>query len=170
MLKKIVLLISIFVMSYSSMDAQHISDFTAISGIAARELGDSISNIITKNDNIVAKLTVWENDTLPDKEMTPCMRNLVVYTLCQPSMYKSDMRVYSAFYADARLDIFSEGTFVTLELDYSIYKWRLIDNKGKQLCRHDLPDQNLLSLLHMLWQESKLINIKYGKYINAYEK
>lgn len=170
MVRKFILLIIVFVMSHSSLNAQNLSDFTAISSIATHELGDSISNIITKNDSIVAKLTVWENDTLPDKELPLCMRSLVVYTLCQPSMYRSDMRVYSAFYADARLDIFSNGTFVTLELDYSIYKWRLIDSEGKQLCRYDLPDQNLLSMLRMLWQESKLINIKYNKYINAYEK
>ncbi len=170
MLRKLVLLIIVFFLSHSSMDAQHVSDFTAISSIVTRELGDSISNLIIKNDSIVGKLTVWENDTLPDKKLPLCMRNLVIYTLCQPSMYKSDMRVYSAFYADVRLDIFSDGAFITLELDYSIYKWRLIDSEGKQICRHDLPDQNLLSMLRMLWQESRLINIKYSKYVNAYEK
>ena len=79
-------------------------------------------------------------------------------------MYSTDKRVYSAFYADVRLVIYKGDTILTIELDYNINKWRLIDDKGKQICRHDLKNSELLSLMHELWPESTNITIKYEKF------
>lgn len=151
-------------MSHVHIDAQHAMDFSTINQVIRHELGDSIAGLILSSDSIVGNLTVWEDDTLPDKSLSACMRNLVKYTLCKPSMYKSDKRIYASFYADVRLEIISQTESLVLELDYSTYKWRLLDG-GKQIYRHDLPDQAMLPLVHMIWPESKLINIKYNKYI-----
>lgn len=132
--------------------------------VIAKQIGDSVATVIMHADSIVANLTVWENDTLPPQTLSPCMRYIVQYTLCQPIMYQSDKRVYSAFYADARLVVRQGENVVFLELDYNINKWRLLDSYGKQICRHDLINMELLSLLHELWPESKNINVKYEEF------
>ena len=132
--------------------------------VMAKQIGISPAIVIMTADSIVANLTVWETDTLPPKVLSPCMCSIVQYILCQPIMYSSDKRVYSAFYADVRLVIYKDGKSLTLELDYNINKWKLTDEKGKQICRHDLKNSELLSMIHELWPESKNINIKFEKF------
>lgn len=132
--------------------------------VITKHIGVGPAGVIMGADSIVANLTVWENDTLPSKVLSPCMCSVVQYILCQPVMYSSDKRVYSAFYADVRLVIYKGDTIVTIELDYNINKWRLIDDKGKQICRHDLKNSELLSMMHELWPKSKNITIKYEKF------
>ena len=133
--------------------------------VIAKQIGVGTAEVIMNADSIVAILTVWENDRHPPKMLSPCMCSIVQYTLCQPVMYLTDKRVYSAFYADVRLVLYKDNTSLTLELDYNINKWRLIDDKGKQICRHDLKNSELLSMMHELWPESKNINIKYEKFV-----
>ena len=130
----------------------------------AKKIGVEPARIIMEADSIVANLTVWETDSFPPKLLSPCMCSVVQYTLCQPVMYLTDKRVYSAFYADVRLVVYKGNSFLTIELDYNINKWRLIDDSGKQICRHDLRNSELLTIMHELWPESKNINIKYGKF------
>ena len=84
--------------------------------------------------------------------------------MCQPVMYLKDKRMYSGFYADVKLVFIKENTFITLELDYNINKWRLIDEKGEQKCRHDLRNVELLTLFRELWPESENIKIKYDEF------
>lgn len=132
--------------------------------VISTQLGDCAAQIILDADSIVANLIVWETDSFPPKLLSPCMCSIVQYVLCQPVMYSEDKRVYSGFYADVRLVVYKGDTFLTIELDYNINKWRLIDAKGKQVCRHDLKNSELLSVMHELWPESKNINIKYEKF------
>ena len=140
------------------------NDNIPIDNVIVKQIGLDHARVIMDADSIVANPTVWENDTLPTKELSPCMRSIVQYTMCQPVMYSTDKRVYSAFYADVRLVIYKGDTILTIELDYNINKWRLIDDKGNQICRHDLRNSELLSLMHELWPQSKNINIKYEKF------
>ena len=163
MIKNLFLLFSLFVMALPTMANNHIGAFPK-DNVIAKQIGINFAEIVLSADSIVADLTVWENDTLPKKVLPPCKCSIVQYTLCQPIMYSTDKRVYSAFYADARLLIYKGKTFLTLELDYNINKWRLLDESGKQICRHDLKNSELLSLLHEIWPENKNINIKYEKF------
>lgn len=146
----------------TSLIAKKDSDLTDV--VIVKQIGAGNAETVMTADSIVAYLTVWENDTLPPKVLPPCKCSIVQYTLCQPIMYSTDKRVYSAFYADARLLIYKGKTFLTLELDYNINKWRLLDEDSKQICRYDLKNSELLSLLHKIWPESKNINIKYEKF------
>lgn len=168
MIKKILVVI-LAVMLHISVNAQSSMDYAPIEQVLKKELGDSVSNIILNSDSIVGHLTIWENDSLPDVSLSSCMCHIVKYTLCNPSMYKSDRRIYASFYADACFMITLQTKTLTLELDYSTYKWRLLDSDGKQVCRHDLPDQAMLPLLHIIWPESKIVNIKYNKYLQSNE-
>ena len=163
MIKNLLFLCSSFVMSLPAMSINNRGN-APIDSVIAKQIGGGAAEFILTADSIVADLTVWENDTLPQKVLPPCKCSIVQYTLCQPIMYSTDKRVYSAFYADARLIIYKGKTFLTLELDYNINKWRLLDESGKQICRHDLKNSELLSLLHEIWPESKNINIKYEKF------
>ena len=163
MIKNLFLLFSLFVMALPTM-ANNSKGTIPKDNVIAKQIGINFAEIILSADSIVANLTVWENDTLPQKVLPPCKYSVVQYTLCQPVMYSTDKRVYSAFYADARLFFYKAKTFLTLELDYNINKWRLLDESGKQICRHDLKNSELLSLLHEIWPESKNINIKYEKF------
>lgn len=160
--RKFILLISC-VMTITSLESVA-NDKVLTDNIIVKQIGVGPAGVIMGADSIVANLTVWENDTLPPKVLPPCMCSIVQYTLCQPIMYSSDKRVYSAFYADVRLVVFKGDTSLTLELDYNINKWRLIDDNGKQICRYDLKNSELLSMMHELWPESKNINIKYEKF------
>lgn len=160
--RKFILLISC-VMYITSMGAVS-NDEISTDNVIVKQIGVGPAGVIMNADSIVANLTVWENDTLPPKVLPPCMCSIVQYTLCQPVMYSTDKRVYSAFYADVRLVIYKGDTVLTIELDYNINKWRLIDDKGKQICRHDLKNSELLSLMHELWPESTNITIKYEKF------
>ena len=132
--------------------------------VIVKQIGAGPAGIIMGADSIVANLTVWESDSLLPKTLSPNMCSIVQYTLCQPVMYSTDKRIYSAFYADVRLLVYNGASFLTIELDYNINKWRLIDDKGKQICRHDLKNSELLTIMHELWPESKNINIKYKKF------
>lgn len=162
--RKFFLLISCF-LSITIMDLLA-SENDPSDNVITRQIGIGPAGVIMEADSIVANLTVWENDTLPPKVLSPCMCSVVKYTLCQPVMYSSDKRVYSAFYADAHLIIYKGDAILTLELDYNINKWRLMDGKGKQICRHDLKNSELLSMIHELWPDSKNINIKYEKFVD----
>lgn len=150
-------------MSITSLNSKA-NDKVPTDNVIVKQIGVGPADIIMGADSIVANLTVWENDTLPAKMLSPCMCSIVQYTLCQPVMYSSDKRVYSAFYADVRLVIYKEGKSLTLELDYNINKWKLTSENGKQICRHDLKNSELLSMMHELWPESKNFNIKYEKF------
>ena len=161
---KFILLIS-SVMALTSMTSVAVAqDKVPAGNVIAKKIGVEHAGVIMEADSIVANLTVWEVDSLPSITISPCMCSIVQYTLCQPIMYSSDKRVYSAFYADVSLLVYKGEVFLTIELDYNINKWRLIDNKGKQICRHDLKNSELLSMIHELWPESKNINIKYEKF------
>ena len=150
-------------MSITSLDSLA-NDKVPTDNVIVKQIGVGPADVIMDADSIVANLTVWENDTLPPKVLSPCMCSIVQYILCQPVMYSSDKRVYSAFYADVRLVIYKDGKSLTLELDYNINKWKLMDENGKQICRHDLKNSELLSMMHELWPESKNINIKFEKF------
>ena len=163
MIKRKLILFVIFIMALSTIANNHKGAIPK-DNVIAKQIGINFAEIILSADSIVADLTVWENDTLPQKVLPPCKCSIVKYTLCQPIMYSTDKRVYSAFYADAHLFFYKGKTFLTLELDYNINKWRLLDEDGKQICRHDLKNSELLSLLHEIWPESKNINIKYEKF------
>lgn len=148
----------------AEMNASNGNDFTPISNVFADKIGKENARLIFEADSIVAHLTIWETDSLPCKVLTPSDCSIVKYTLCQPVMFSTDKRIYSSFYADVRLVIYNGSSSLTLELDYNINKWRLMDEKGKQLCRYDLRYTELLSLFRMLWPESKNIKIKYEKF------
>ena len=163
MIKQKFILLIISAMALSSMASVN-KDKVTTNNVIAKKIGVEHACIIMEADSIVANLTVWETDSFPPKLLSPCMCSIVKYTLCQPVMYSTDKRVYSAFYADASLVIYKGDTFLTIELDYNINKWRLIDDKGKQMCRHDLKNSELLSMMYELWTESKNINIKYEKF------
>jgi len=163
MIKRELILFVIFIMVLPTM-ANNRKETIPKDNVIAKQIGINFAEIVLSADSIVADLTVWENDTLPQKVLPPCKCSIVQYTLCQPIMYSTDKRVYSAFYADARLKIYKDKSFLILELDYNINKWRLLDESGKQICRHDLKNSELLSLLHEIWPESKNINIKYEKF------
>lgn len=139
--------------------------FDNIKGRLVKEVGDSIANIVLSSKSFEATLTKWENDTFPPKTLTPHMISLVKYTLCQPSMFESDKRVYSAFYSDVQIQIGEGLKYITLELDYNINKWKLSDREGEEICRHDLRNSELLSLMHILWPKSSNLNIKYERLI-----
>lgn len=159
---------SIFLLfNVMSLSCMHLmaQDNAEIENVVSKQVGDSVATVIMHADSIVANLTVWESDTLSPRILSPCMCSIVQYTLCQPVMYRFDKRVYSAFYADVRLEIKQGERKLTLELDYNINKWRLLDGDGKQICRHDLMNTELLSLMHELWPESKNINVKYEEFI-----
>lgn len=160
-LKFILLIIS--AMALSSM-ASVAKEKIPTDNVMTNKIGVEHAGVIMNADSIVANLTVWEADSLPSKALSPCMCSIVQYTLCQPIMYSSDKRVYSAFYADVSLVVYKGETVLTIELDYNINKWRLIDDKGNQICRHDLKNSELLSMMHELWPESQNINIKYEKF------
>lgn len=162
--RKFILLISsvMFITSMGSVT----NDIIPTDTVIFKQIGVGPAGVIMNADSIVANLTVWENDTLPPKVLSPCMCSIIQYSLCQPVMYSSDKRVYSAFYADVRLVVFKGDASLTLELDYNINKWRLVDENGKQICRHDLKNSELLSMMHDLWPESKNINIKFEKFID----
>lgn len=129
----------------------------------AKKIGHINAETIVSVDSVVAHLALWENDSLPQKELSPCMFSVVQYILCQPIMYATDKRIYSAFFADVQLFFYKGDTHLVLELDYNINKWRLLDENGNQICRHDLKNSELLTLIHEIWPESKNINIKYKK-------
>ena len=150
-------------MSIISLDSIA-NDKVPTDNVIVKQIGVGPADVIMGADSIVANLTAWESDTLPPKVLSPCMCSIVQYILCQPVMYSSDKRVYSAFYADVHLVIYKDGKSLTLELDYNINKWRLMDVKGKQICRHDLNNSELLTMIHELWPESKNINIKYENF------
>ncbi len=163
MKKRLFFLLGVSMMILSIMVANNKGNYIP-NKVISKQIGEYRSQIVLGTDSIVAYLTVWETDSFPPKLLSPCMRSIVQYTMCQPVMYSTDKRVYSAFYADVRLVIYKGNTSLTLELDYNINKWRLIDAKGKQICRHDLKNSELLSMMHELWPESKNINIKYEKF------
>ena len=163
MIKQKFILLICCVMSITSLDSLA-NDKVPTDNVIVKQIGVGPADVIMDADSIVANLTVWENDTLPPKVLSPCMCSIVQYILCQPVMYSSDKRVYSAFYADVRLVIYKDGKSLTLELDYNINKWKLMDENGKQICRHDLKNSELLSMMHELWPESKNINIKFEKF------
>lgn len=163
MKKRFIFLLSISMLTLSIMVANNKGGFIT-NKVISKQIGEHRSQIVLGADSIVANLTVWETDSFPPKLLSPGMRSIVQYTLCQPVMYSTDKRVYSAFYADVRLVIYKGDASLTLELDYNINKWRLIDDKGKQICRHDLKNSELLTIMHELWPESKNINIKYEKF------
>ena len=163
MIRKKFILFIISAMALSCM-ASVAKDKIPTDNVITKKIGVEHAGVIMKADSIVANLTVWEADSLPSKTLSPCMCSIVQYTLCQPVMYSRDRRVYSSFYADVRLAIFKGDKSLTLELDYSVNKWRLVDTDGNQLCRHDLRNTELLSLIHALWPESRLINIKYERF------
>lgn len=167
MIRQKLMLLIISAMAISSTNSIA-KDKVTTDNVIAKQIGIVPAEIITNADSIVANLTVWESDSFPSKLLSPCMCSIVQYTLSQPVMYSTDKRVYSAFYADVRLVVYKGDTSLTLELDYNINKWRLIDDKGKRICRYDLPNYELLSLIHLLWPESKNINIKYDRYIKEY--
>lgn len=160
-LKFILLVISAMALSSIVSVAK---DNVPTDNVIAKKIGVEHAGVIMNADSIMANLTVWEADSLPSKTLSPCMCSIVQYTLRQPVMYSSDKRVYSAFYADVSLVVYKGDTVLTIELDYNINKWRLIDDKGKQICRYDLKNSELLSMMHELWPESKNINIKYEKF------
>ena len=163
MIRQKFILLIISAMALSSM-ASAAKDKVLTDNVITKKIGVEHAGVIMKADSIVANLTVWEADSLPSKTLSPCMCSIVQYTLCQPIMYSSDKRVYSAFYADVSLVVYKGETVLTIELDYNINKWRLIDDKGNQICRHDLKNSELLSMMHELWPESQNINIKYEKF------
>ena len=163
MIKQKFILLICCVMSITSLDSLA-NDKVPTDNVIVKQIGVGPADVIMDADSIVANLTVWENDTLPPKVLSPCMCSIVQYILCQPVMYSSDKRMYSAFYADVRLVIYKDGKSLTLELDYNINKWKLMDENGKQICRHDLKNSELLSMMHELWPESKNINIKFEKF------
>ena len=137
MIRQQLMLLIISVMAISSTNSIA-KDKVTTDNVIAKQIGIVPAEIITNADSIVANLTVWESDSFPSKLLSPCMCSVVQYTLCQPIMYSSDKRVYSAFYADVRLVIHKGNTVLTLELDYNINKWRLVDDNGKQLCRQQM--------------------------------
>jgi len=161
--RKIILLMGCMMSMMTSMGAEASDNFAA-DKVIVKHLGVGTARVIMKADSIVANLIVWENDVLPPKVLSSDMCAIVKYALCQPVMYSSDKRVYSAFYADVHLIIYMGDVALTLELDYNINKWRLIDEHGKQICRHDLKNSELLTMIHELWPESKNINIKYENF------
>lgn len=165
MIRRKFLLLILGVMTLSSM-VSVAKDKNSNDNVIARRIGVEPAEIIMAADSIVAQLSVWENDTLPPKVLTSCMCSIVQYALCQPVMYLTDKRVYTAFYADVRLVVYKDSSFLTLELDYNTNKWRLFDEKGELICRYDLKNSELLSLMHDLWPESENINIKYEKFID----
>lgn len=160
-LKFILLVIS--AMAFSSI-VSVAKDNVPTDNVISKKIDIEHAGVIMNADSIVANLTVWEADSLPSKTLSPCMCSIVKYTLCQPVMYSTDKRVYTAFYADVRLIIYKGDASLTIELDYNINKWRLVDDKGEQICRYDLKNSELLSMMHELWPESKNINIKYEKF------
>lgn len=163
MIRQKFILLIISAMALSSM-ASVAKEKITTDNVMTNKIGVEHAGVIMNADSIVANLTVWEADSLPSKALSPCMCSIVQYTLCQPIMYSSDKRVYSAFYADVSLVVYKGETVLTIELDYNINKWRLIDDKGNQICRHDLKNSELLSMMHELWPESQNINIKYEKF------
>lgn len=163
MIRQKFILLIISAMALSSM-ASVAKEKIPTDNVMTNKIGVEHAGVIMNADSIVANLTVWEADSLPSKALSPCMCSIVQYTLCQPIMYSSDKRVYSAFYADVSLVVYKGETVLTIELDYNINKWRLIDDKGNQICRHDLKNSELLSMMHELWPESQNINIKYEKF------
>ena len=164
MIKRKLILLIAYMMSIMTSIGAVTNDNNPVANVIVRHVGVGPAGVIMDADSIVANLTVWENDMLPPKVLSPGMCAILKYTLCQPIMYSSDKRVYSAFYADVRLVIYKGDAFLTLELDYNINKWRLKDEKGNQICRHDLKNSELLTMMHELWPESKNINIKYDNF------
>ena len=152
------------IMCFANVSSTNKCDFDKINNVMVRNLGPDTAQIILSADSIVAHLIVWEKDTLPCKTLSLCESAIVKYTMCQPVMYLKDKRMYSGFYADVKLVFIKENTFITLELDYNINKWRLIDENGEQKCRHDLRNVELLTLFRELWPESENIKIKYDEF------
>lgn len=170
-MKKRILTLFLFGLTSSmAFCALAITPLDSIKGVLVKHIGEESSHIIISADSITAKITDWGGDTLPEKAITPDLCYLLQYTLCQPFMYYKNRVVYSSFYADACLTIHKGSKILILELDYNIFKWRLIDSNSQEICRYDFVSQEFLPLLYMLFPESQLLKIKYEKYLEKYEK
>ena len=141
-----------------------------IDTILFQNLGKEYANLILETDTIEARIVEWGGDSLPHRILHPWMKGYVLYTLCQPTMYKSNRKVYSGFTADAYLRLHSGNEEMIIELDYNIFKWRFLDEKEEEVCRYDMFAQDFLPMLYILFPESQLLKIKYKKYIEKYEK
>lgn len=135
-----------------------------------QEIGDSMAVIVLDADSIRTEVMPWMDQKLEAKILPLWMAQNVKYTLCQPFMYQTNKKVYTDFVADVCLSFSGTKGVLRIELDYNCFKWRIIDSVGKEICRHDLCHRELLPMLYMLYSESKLLKIKFDRYLQNYEK
>lgn len=144
--------------------------YSNIDNVILSKINSEVATAILTADTMTMIITPWQEEKLPKKKLDLWMNNLVKYTLCQPQMYSSNKKIYGTFYAIVKILISLHHTIFILELDYNINKWRLLDKNYKELCRYDIHNGELLSLAKVLFPESEIIDIKYNRFIQKYEK
>lgn len=139
--------------------------FSVIDSILTTKVGKETADIVLHADSVIGEAIPWNGQTLASKLLPEWMSKLAKYTLCMPDMYRSDRKVYTRFEPHAILTFHHGDHTVTLQLDYGIGKWVLLDDEGQMVVHHDMPSQQLLPMLLMLFPDCELLKLKYDEYL-----
>ena len=130
-------------------------------------LPDSISDIIISADRISCRLEAKSpEDTLRVDECVVEIPNtlqpIVKFMFLNEQNFQSDNIVYGKFNPWA-VYIFQKNKKeqVTLELDFGLSKWRLLDNGQQQIFGGDMKELNMqfLSITRMLFPDDITLNL-----------
>ncbi len=138
-------------------------------------MSDSIASIIFGAKNVQCFLP---SESMADSArvdtiacVSTCLRNTLVCIFFNEQNFQGNDTVYGRFkpWATYKFKI-NRKRVVYLELDFSLSKWRLLDNNKREICAQDTRDGNmeLLYLTRLIFADDKTLkllneNLKYTK-------
>ena len=132
-------------------------------------ISDSIANIIFDAKSVTCLLqSTAKEDTLrldTIRQLPVKSIPIIQYLLFHPNNFRSDEVVFGIYDSWACIKIeANKKQKVYVEFDFGLAKWRLLDNKKKQICQRDMRENRMeiLYFIRLLFPNDVTLQILYN--------
>lgn len=129
-------------------------------------VNDSITNIIVRARNITCEsLVVSSKDSVQVdsvKTLSGVIKNVLKYLILDPSNFESNDIVFGQFSPSVSYRFVGSGKRVVyVEMDFGLKKWRILDNKKRELQMGDMKKNNIqfLRLTRIIFPKDDYLRI-----------
>ncbi len=139
---------------------------TGSDSIMMQNLGKKVSGIILNSDSTkVTAISYVEDKADMTLALDSLLGNIVRNSLCQPSMYETNKKIYTTFEPWTIIDFYKGDDHVAVLLDYSMNKWKVKEDNGNEISTFDMPNGTLLLMMHLIFPENEDIAQRLTKYL-----
>lgn len=136
-----------------------------VDSLMRKALGDSVSDIIINSDSVkVTSVSYDQSVANSTVALDRLISSVIKYSLCQPSMYKTDKKIYTTFEPWIIIDFYDTNAHISVLLDYVMNKWKVVDENETEISTYDMPKGALLLIMHTIFPDNKEIAEKIIEY------